>query len=391
MAEIKGTLSAGINLSGTLKCNGLPTTKQNTYSKVILTHADGVINMSATMPDDIIRFDFKPALKVADIDDIPTVNLNFGSCLDDDKPMAGTAVKAYVDSVNRGLELELEDLEEWLANTYISQNTYITTQMYEVETDESGYAAIPFSLENNQIAYVFVNGLIAVEGKDYQITESDIQIANGEFTSGNDVVTFVVFKPAVDTNTNKTISISSEIYEAETDSDGFAQLPFNYNNQLFYVFINGVFASEEDYQITNGGILTTNTEFVSGNDIITFVIFKPLLNGAESESLDMSLKIYKTQTDSNDCSTLPLVPKVLLKSNDNSVVQVFINGLYAVEGNDYQIENGNIQLTRSEAFSGNNVAAFVVFEAKVDSDNTGSSIGTIEAISDEEIDEIINN
>lgn len=415
MAEIKGILSAGSSLAGALKDNGytlptasptrlggikigeglsigsdgvLNTVKQNTYSRLSLTHVDGAVNKSAQSPDDTIGLEFKPSFKIADIDGVIAVDLNFGSYLDDDKPMAGTAVKTYIDSVNKGLESELEDLEEWLANTYISENKYITSQTYEAETDENGYAAIPFSLEDNQIAYILINGLIAVEGKDYQITDNSIQLTNSEFTSGNDIVTFVIFNPAIDADTNKTISISSQIYEARTDSDGYAKLPFTYNNQIFYVFINGALASEKrDYQIFDEGIRLINSEFIFGSDVITFAVFTPSVNGAESESLNMSLKIYETQTDINGYASIPLFPKVILKNNDNSAVQVFINGLYAIEGSDYQIDDGSIQLTSSEYLLGNDVVAFAVFEAKLN----GSSSDDITPISLLEIEEIINS
>lgn len=419
MAEIKGILSAGSSLAGALKDNGytlptasptrlggikigeglsigsdgvLNTVKQNTYSRLSLTHVDGAVNKSAQSPDDTIGLEFKPSFKIADIDGVIAVDLNFGSYLDDDKPMAGTAVKTYIDSVNKGLESELEDLEEWLANTYISENKYITSQTYEAETDENGYAAIPFSLEDNQIAYILINGLIAVDGKDYQITDNSIQLTNSEFTSGNDIVTFVIFKPTVNTDTNKTISISSQIYEARTDSDGYAKLPFTYNNQLFYVFINGALASEKrDYQIFDEGIRLINSEFIFGSDVITFAVFTPSVNGAESESLNMSLKIYETQTDINGYASIPLFPKVILKNNDNIAVQVFINGLYAIEGSDYQIDDGSIQLTSSEYLLGNDVVAFAVFEAKLNGSSDGSSSDDITPISLLEIEEIINS
>lgn len=416
MAEIRGVLSVGSKLSGTLGNNVytlptasptrlggikvgeglsidsdgvLNTVKQNTYSNLSLIHTDGAVNKSAASPDDTIELNFKPAFKIEEIGGVLTVNLNFGSYLDDDKPMSGSAVKVYIDSVNRGFELELGDLEDWLANTYVSENTYIPSQIYEVKTDESGYAALPFT-EDNQIAYVFINGILAVEGKDYQITDGGIQVTTSDFVSGNDVVTFVVLKPTADSRTNDTIGISSEIYEAQTDSNGYARLPFTYDNQLLYIFANGVFATKQDYQINDNGILFSDNDFVAEGDVVTFIVFNPLLNGADSKSLNVSLKTYETQTDVNGNASLPLIPKVILKRNDNSAVQVFINGLYAVEGKDYQIEEGSIQLTSSEYLSGNDVITFVIFEAKVD-DNSGGLAGDIETISISEIDEIINN
>lgn len=294
-----------------------------------------------------------------------------------------------VDSKISELEELTLQLEDWLADSDIAtQNTYISSEVYEVETDDSGCAVVPFSLEDTQIACVFINSLIAVEEKDYQIINNNIQLTNSEFISGNDIVTFVTFKPtAVSGNT---ISLLSEVYEAETDSDGYAQLPFAYDNQMFHVFINGVLAAENDYQIANGGILTTNTELTSGNDAVTFVVFKPLVNGVESKTAHLSSRIYNTQTDNNGKANIPLIPKTMLKINDSSVVQVYINGLFGIDGTDYQIENGNIQLIGSEAISEGDVITFITFEAKSDDDNIGNSTEDITSISTSEIDEIIN-
>lgn len=285
-------------------------------------------------------------------------------------------------------ELTLQ-LEDWLANSNVATtNTYISSEVYVVETDSNGMASLPFSLEDTQIAYVFINSLIAVEEKDYQIINNNIQLTNSEFISDNDIVTFVTFKPTV--VSGNTISLSSEVYEAETDSDGYAKLPFAYDNQIFHVFINGVFATENDYQIANGGILTTNNEFTSGNDAVTFVVFKPLVNGVESKSTNLSLNLYNAETDNTGNVTIPLVPKVILKNNNNSVVQVYINGLFGIEGIDYQIENGNIQLISSEAISESDVITFVVFEMKADNNLGDSNIGEtdLRAITEEELDSI---
>ena len=113
-------------------------------------------------------------------------------------------------------------LEDLLADMYLSSIKCVSTEVYELETDDSGYAAIPFTLEENQRSYVFINGLFAVEGKDYQIADNNIQLMSSEFVSNNDVVTFVVIKSMIDgkTGESREINVSSEIYEVTTNTEG---------------------------------------------------------------------------------------------------------------------------------------------------------------------------
>ena len=124
-------------------------------------------------------------------------------------------LKESVDSKISELEELVLELEEWLSKSEISTTeSYITLETYEVSTDDSGRVDIPFASEDVQANYVFINGLLAIQGRDYQITDNNVEIINSEFTSGNDVVTFVIFKYVVDgkTGESKPIKISSDIY-----------------------------------------------------------------------------------------------------------------------------------------------------------------------------------
>ncbi len=94
-------------------------------------------------------------------------------------------------------------------------------------------------------------------------------------------------------------------------------------------------------------------------------------------------KIYTAETDEGDRAELPFT------YNENQAVHVYINGLFAVEGEDYTIENGNIQLNNTMFDSGGDVVTFVVFKAGL---ITGSSGGTTddEEITISDIDNILS-
>ena len=302
--------------------------------------------------------------------------------------------KEIKDSINSKMskldELVLE-LEEWLSKSEISTTgSYLTSEIYEVITDSSNRVALPFASDNNQANYVFINGLLAVEGNDYQIIDNNIELTNSDLIFGNDIITFVLFKSIVDgkTGENKTINISLNIYEAETNEDGYSLLPFAYGNQIFQVFINGVLATKErDYSIVdNTGIQIVNSEFVSGNDIITFVIFQAIednINNESNKKVNLLLESYETTTNDMGCATIPLVPKIINKNYGDMGIQVFINGMYSVVNKDYIIEDGNIQIINSELSDYNDIVTFIVFKATVDNHNT-----ELKPIKEEELDEI---
>lgn len=91
--------------------------------------------------------------------------------------------------------------DEWFDNLTetLTINANLLSQTYETETDESGYASLPFRFKSNQTIYVFINGVFAVEGKDFIIENNTIQLVNtdSEFISGSNVITFVVFEPTI--------------------------------------------------------------------------------------------------------------------------------------------------------------------------------------------------
>ena len=76
-------------------------------------------------------------------------------------------------------------------------------------------------------------------------------------------------------------------------------------------------------------------------------------------------KTYTIETDDSGHAELPFT------YNDSQAVHVYINGSFAVEGEDYTIENGNIQLTSLEFGSGSDIITFVVFKAGVISSSGG--------------------
>lgn len=80
-------------------------------------------------------------------------------------------------------------------------------------------------------------------------------------------------------------------------------------------------------------------------------------------------RIYTVETDEGGQAELPFT------YNDSQAVHVYINGLIAVEGEDYTIENGKIQLNNTMFDSGADVVTFVVFKAGV---VTGGSGGIVE-------------
>lgn len=92
------------------------------------------------------------------------------------------------------------EYQTWFNNLTESLTVNVSSassQIYEVETDENGYAKLPFTWSNDNPVHVYINGLFAVEGKDYQIKNGGIQLSNLMFDSGSDVITFVVFKAGV--------------------------------------------------------------------------------------------------------------------------------------------------------------------------------------------------
>ena len=83
-------------------------------------------------------------------------------------------------------------------------------------------------------------------------------------------------------------------------------------------------------------------------------------------------RTYTVETDESGNAELPFT------YSDSQTIHVYINGLFAVEGEDYTIENGNIQLTSLEFGSGSDVITFVVFKA-------GAVSGSGGIVDDEEI------
>lgn len=287
-----------------------------------------------------------------------------------------TELKNNIDSKLAELENLTLQLEEWLSKSEISTTSaYITSEIHEVITDESRRATLPFTSESYRANFVFINGLFAVEDKDYQITGNNIELTNSEFILGNDIVTFVTFKSVVEgkSEDNKTINISSEIYETETNADGYSVLPFTFNNQVFQVFINGVLAvKEKDYSIVdnNSKIKIKNSEFVSGNDIVTFVVLQEIKNETTNESTNISLETYETITDNAGYAVIPLVPTLINKNYGDSCMQIFINGMFGIVEKDYVIKDNNIQILNTESNNSNDIITFIVFKAITENTDT---------------------
>lgn len=86
---------------------------------------------------------------------------------------------------------------QWTTPILINNVNPASSQIYETETNESGYAELPFTWNNDNPVHVYINGIFAVEGKDYQIENDSIQLTSLEFDSGSDIITFVVFKAGV--------------------------------------------------------------------------------------------------------------------------------------------------------------------------------------------------
>lgn len=363
--------------------------EHNAFSKLSVKHSNGEINKTATTREDVIKLSFNSALEVENIDGVPTINLNFGTYLDKDKPMSGAAVKEYADGLLRGLSFEFGELEEWLNSLYLSTDSYVSAQIYEVVTDSGGNATLPFILEDNSVNFVFINGLLATEGKDYQFLDNSIQLTVSDFSTGDDVVALVVLKSIIDgkTGESKTIKISSDIYETATDEDGYSLLPFVYDNQIFQVFINGVLAlRDKDYSIVNdnSGVQILNSEFSTGDDIVTFVVLKTNERSNEDNTdINILSEVYEIETDSIGRAKIPLMPKLIIKNYDSSTVHVYINGLFAVEGKDYTIENDEIQLNNLMFDSGNDIITFIVFKTEGTVDDEEISVSDIEKMASE--------
>ena len=360
--------------------------EHNAFSKLLLMSTNGVFKKTAETGNDVIQVSFKPALKVENIDGVPTINLDFGTQLDADKPMSGEAIKEYVNSEIEGLEFEFNDLVDWLASLYVSTSSYMTIETYEVTTDETGQANLPVELEDKQANYVFINGLFAVEGKDYKFADNRIELTSSEFISGNDIVTFVIYKSVIDgkTGRSKPINISSEIFETTTNQDGYSLLPFSYDDKTFQVFVNGVYAEKEkDYSIVNDntGIQIVNSEFISGNDEVAFVAHK---TADGNDIKDIVFEVYETEANKFGRANIPLIPRTIIQNYNSTAVHVYINGLLAVENEDYIIENDNVQLTNFELGSINDVITFVVLKSEIS--------GTVdeEEISVSEIEQMVS-
>lgn len=121
------------------------------------------------------------------------------------------AINEAVENVQNGLRESKNEFAAWLSERKLEYQTWFnnltesltvnvssaSSQIYEVETDENGYAELPFTWSNDNPVHVYINGLFAVEGKDYQIKNGGIQLSNLMFDSGSDVITFVVFKAGV--------------------------------------------------------------------------------------------------------------------------------------------------------------------------------------------------
>lgn len=302
-------------------------------------------------------------------------------------------LRGTVDSKISELEELVLQLEEWLSNSGISAaGSYIVSDTYEVTTDSDGYASLPFISKDNQANFVFINGLFAIEEKDYQIVDNGIQVTNSEFTSGEDVVTVVILNSLIDGNAGESISInvSSAVYETTLNDDNYAQFPFTYNNQVFHVFVNGLFATKNDYSIVNNlGIQMVDSEFLEEDDIVTFVVISA--TDKDSQDMNISSEVYEVTTDETGSATIPLIPKIIVKNYSGVAVQVFINGMCSVEDKDYVIEDGNIHLKNTEFNPDNNLIAFVVFKTSTNnSTNSGDQNINLRPMTDEEVDDVID-
>ncbi len=92
------------------------------------------------------------------------------------------------------------EYRDWFDNLTESLTVNVnpaTTKTYTIETDDSGHAELPFTYNDSQAVHVYINGSFAVEDEDYTIENGNIQLTSLEFGSGNDIITFVVFKAGV--------------------------------------------------------------------------------------------------------------------------------------------------------------------------------------------------
>ncbi len=93
-------------------------------------------------------------------------------------------------------------------------------------------------------------------------------------------------------------------------------------------------------------------------------------------------RTYTVETDESGHAELPFT------YSDSQAVHVYINGLFATEGEDYTIKSGNIQLTSLDFGSGSDVITFVVFKAGVVSGSGG--IVDDEEISVSDIEQMVS-
>ena len=75
--------------------------------------------------------------------------------------------------------------------------------------------------------------------------------------------------------------------------------------------------------------------------------------------------MYEAEVNKFGRANIPLMPITIIQNYDSTAVHVYINGLLAVEGEDYTIENDNIQLTKFELDSINDVITFVVLKSEI--------------------------
>ncbi len=100
------------------------------------------------------------------------------------------------------------EYQDWFDNLTESLTVNVnsfSSRTYTVETDENGYAELPFTYNDNKKVHVYINGLFAIEGEDYTIENDSIQLTSLEFDSGSDVITFVVFKSEVSGGSGGTV------------------------------------------------------------------------------------------------------------------------------------------------------------------------------------------
>ena len=269
------------------------------------------------------------------------------------KMIAGTSTATFTKICTSDFDYSNTDLEDLLEMYDIKQTALIS----KVSRTDTTLVEVLAAINNSDLKngyYVRGLGLYAEDSDDNEILYAvSIENENPDYMPafGGKTVSGISYR--LNTKVDNSEQVTLEINSAAVPTiEQYNDLEASVNSHAE----KGIFSEEGTHGLRfyDGALQVKNKK----RQWITPILINNV-NPATSRT-------YTVETDESGHAELPFT------YNDSQTVHVYINGLFAVEGEDYTIENGGIQLTSLEFGSGSDVITFVVFKAGVVSGSGGT-------------------